>query len=147
MKYRVIALLAILAALGWSPQAMAAAEQTVTQTTYTVAEGMYMLELAVTADTTGVMSNTDTENIDGIVYMVETDPGSTAPSASYDLTLLNDNGIDIMGGNLADRSATLTQRASPLNYQAQPVKGPLTLTMANNSEINATFKVRIWFFK
>lgn len=129
------------------PELMAAAEQTVTQTTYTVADGMYMIEVVVEADTSGVMSNTDTENIDGIVYMVETDPGTTAPTANYDMTLLNNNGIDIMGGNLANRSATLTQRASPLNYQAQPVKGPLTLTMSNNSVVNAMFTVRIWFFK
>jgi hypothetical protein len=149
MKTRSIITVAmvLLVLVGFVSQLNAAAAQTVTQTAYTVAEGMYMLDLAVTTDTTGAMSNYETENINGIIYMVETSPGSTAPTNLYDLTLLNDNSIDLMGGNLADRSDTLTQRASPLRYQAQPVKGKLTLTLAHNSVHNGQFNVRIWFFK
>jgi hypothetical protein len=148
MKKSIITMaMVILVLVGFVSLAKAAADQVITSTAYTVADGMYMLELAVETDTTGVMSDYETENINGIIYLIETDPGTPAPTAAYDLTLLNDNGIDVMGGNLANRSATLTERASPLRYQAQPVKGKLTLTLANNSEINAAFKVRIWFFK
>ena len=38
-----------------------------------------------------------------------TNPGATAPTADYDLTLLDTDGLDVLGGNGADRSATLTQ--------------------------------------
>lgn len=126
------------------------AASSVSQTVYQIAEGQYMLEMAVTAHTNGAVSNTATAiAIDGLVYLVETVPssGATAPTNLYDLTLLNADGLDIMGGNLANRSSTLVQRASPLNYQAQSVMGKLTLTTSGDSVDGAKFKVRIFYFR
>lgn len=83
-----------------------------------------------------------TEAINGYVWMVVTDPGSTAPTASYDITLLDAQGVDIMSGNLADRSATVTEQAYPTRIR--PVNGKLTLTISNNSANGATGDVYIY---
>lgn len=114
-----------------------------------LADGQYMLEMACTANTAGVVSATETdEAIDGLVYLVETVPdATTAPTNLYDLTLTTRDGLDIMGGNLANRSSTVVQRAQPLNYQAQSVLGKLTLNVSNNSANKGKFKVRIFYFR
>ena len=42
------------------------------------------------------------------LYSVTTDPGTSAPTADYDITLVV-NGEDVSGGLLEDRSATATE--------------------------------------
>jgi hypothetical protein len=59
-----------------------------------------------------------------------TDPGSTAPSANYDVTLVDDDtGYDLLGGAGANRHASTTETVVPavsgLHY------GAATLTVAN----------------
>ena len=48
-------------------------------------------------------------------YLIEarTKPGATAPQALYDIVLNDTDGIDLMGGKLGDRSATVPQAAPP----------------------------------
>jgi hypothetical protein len=119
---------------------------TAAQKVYALAEGQYMLEMVCTANSLGAV--TTSVAIDGLVYLVETQPSATiAPTNLYDLTLVNENSLDIMGGNLANRSDTLTQRASPLNYQAQSVKGKLILNVTGNVVAPAQFTVRIFYFR
>ena len=70
---------------------------------------------------------------------METDPGATAPTTLYDITLVNANGRDVMGGALADRSATVTEDTMPLkngNYTVVHNDGLLTITVtaAGNSK-------------
>lgn len=72
--------------------------------------------------------------IDGWIITVETNPGSTAPTALWDLTLVDTDGADVMAGTLANRSATATERViSPQPY----VRGPVTIT-ATNSSVNSS---------
>jgi len=144
MKKRVLAVLAFVLI----PIALFG-EVTATQKVESVViDNLYVYELAVTANTTGTVQTT--YNVNGLVYMVETDPGSPAPTDNYDLTLTNENGIDIMGGALANRDTSNTERAFPLvgtSDAVVPNKGKLTLGVTGNEVANATFKVRIFYMK
>ncbi len=52
--------------------------------------------------------------INGYVMQVVTDPSATAPTTLYDIVLLDEFGVDVMGGSLANRSATATEQAVTL---------------------------------
>lgn len=84
--------------------------------------------------------------INGILTWVETDPGSTAPTASYDVTLTDALGLSI---TVSDRSATATEFTKPTasgSAQAVPVWGRLLLDISNNSEASATGRIRLYWF-
>ena len=86
-------------------------------------------------------------DVTGWILLVETDPGSTAPTGDYDIDLDNANGRDIMGGALDDRSATLTEAVMPLlngNYTVVYHEGPLTIqvTTAGTSK---TIEILIYY--
>ena len=97
------------------------------------------LTFSWTSDATGdVISTTSTTITDQIagkyVVMAVTSPDTTAPTASYDITITDANNADIMGGKLADRSATLSEQVSPYIgalYGKRPVSGALTLNVSN----------------
>jgi hypothetical protein len=66
--------------------------------------------------------------------MAVTSPDTTAPTAAYDITVTDVNNTDVMGGKLADRSATLSEQVSPYIgalYGKRPVSGALTLNVSN----------------
>jgi len=113
---------------------------------FDLTDNLYVIEISCTAKSDGTLSNIISGwNIDGILYEVETDPGSPAPQANYDLTLVT-GGIDVMGGNLANRHTTTTERVRPA--VAEPtIMGPLTLTTTGNNVNGAQFVVRIYIKK
>lgn len=83
----------------------------------------------------------------GVVLRVVTDPGSVAPTTLYDITLTDSNGIDVLGGAGANRSATLSEQCFPTVATVPwecPIAGPLTLNITNNSVISATGSVVIY---
>jgi hypothetical protein len=88
--------------------------------------------------------------IKGYVTRVVVNPGSTAPTASYDITLTTtNNGEDIMGGKLADRSASDTEAMRPYDsgsgtYGDVYVDGTVTLNISNNSINSATGTVTLY---
>lgn len=106
--------------------------------------------IAWTSDTDGSYTNYTTEwNVDGYVFMVVTDPGATAPTGAYDITLNDSDGVDIMGGELGDLDASLTEQAVPKignAYGTRFVKGPLVLTISNNSVDSAVGEVIIYIW-
>ena len=121
---------------------MAAGTATQTYSTVYSSEGntnLSTLTFAWTSDATGdVISTTSTTITDQIagkyVVMAVTSPDTTAPTASYDITITDANNADIMGGKLADRSATLSEQVSPYIgalYGKRPVSGALTLNVSN----------------
>lgn len=81
----------------------------------------------------------------GWVVLVDTVPGSTQPTTLYDITLSNGDGIDVMAGKLADRSATLAERAYPSG--AAWVDGTLTLAITNNSVASARVTVKALIYR
>ena len=122
-----------------------------TETHYTNLPGdVDVWVIAWTAHTDGSYTNYTTQwNVDGYVFMVVTDPGATAPQALYDITLLDSDGIDVMGGELANLSATATEQAVPkigAVYGTRFVRGPLTLTISNNNVNTALGEVIIYIW-
>lgn len=106
----------------------------------------------------GWTATATTEEINGIVMLVEFIPGAVTPSNSYDITLRNDQGIDILGdsnvagsdnfdGAGANKSNSIASQSQPLlngNYGAVPVNGVLTLYVYNPGAAK-TGTVRIHF--
>lgn len=105
----------------------------------------------------GTVPNTDisAENVLALsgqyLYMVETDPGSTAPTTLYDIVINDASGLDVMGGTLANRSATATERAIPLIssggnvYGGHYLDGTWTMVTTGQSVNSATWTVKLFF--
>jgi hypothetical protein len=84
------------------------------------------------------------------IYMIETDPGATAPTASYDIVINDANGRDVLGGAGADRSATATEAAGATLSSAivpVPIDTALTFVLSNNSVHSAVGVVKLYFIK
>ncbi len=82
---------------------------------------------------------------------METNPGTTAPTALYDVTLTDDGGYDLLGGAGANRSATVTERVIPVlgtgTYGTASVNGDTTVNITNNSVNSAGIVIDLWFSK
>ena len=140
-------LLAVLVFLALIP-AHAFAAGSITYVYTPVNSWLSSLTFTWTAATGGAVTAKAGPAIDGMVILVETNPGSTAPTDNYDLTLTDSGGADVMGGSLANRDSTTTERAMPLqngNYTGVPVHGPLTLNISGNSVSAATGTVTVYF--
>ncbi len=81
------------------------------------------------------------------LYTVETVPGSTAPTSGYGITIKNSHGIDLMDGNLANRSASAAQlvNAGAGAFGYPLVMGDLTFAITGNSVQNSTGTVILTF--
>lgn len=58
-----------------------------------------------------------------------TDPGATAPTDDYDITIVDAEGYDVMQGTGANRDTSNTETATPTKKSV--AFGPLTLNVAN----------------
>jgi len=111
---------------------------------------MRTLDFEWTADSTdGSFTAEESDwEILGWIVAVETNPGATAPTADYDITLTSEEGTDLLGGAGADRSTSANEITFPyVNsvYQPVPVYGTITLNITNNSENSATGLIRVYF--
>lgn len=110
--------------------------------------GVRLLQISyVTHSSAGTFTVTTDKFINAWILKVQTDPGDTAPIASYDIDLDDANGEDIMGGALDNRSDTVTESTRGLlngNYQPVENFGKLTIqvTAAGNSR---TIEILIWY--
>lgn len=128
---------------------------TVTQTLEKIqGTNLAVLTFSWTGDASdGTVPSTDTSAaisaaIKGMgIIEVRTTPGATAPTALYDITLSNADGLDLMGGALANRSATLAEAVLPQNAAgdqfARGIDSALTLAISNNSVHSATGTVKV----
>jgi len=85
------------------------------------------------------------------IFMAKVDPGSTTPTAAWDWTLKDADGIDIMAGLGTDMSATASVMLFPkpdgTNFRDSLVDGPLTfaITAAGDAKIGVnSFFFRRW---
>lgn len=79
-----------------------------------------------------------------------TNPGATAPTANYDITLVDADGVDVFGGSLTNRSDTASEQAKPDMTTlggSRMVNGTLTFKLANNSVNSALGTCAIYFEK
>lgn len=76
------------------------------------------------------------------ITKVRTIPGAAAaaPTALYDITFIDADGLDLMEGNLLNRSATLPEKES---MAEQIGVGGFTATFAGQNSVAATGKIKI----
>ena len=82
---------------------------------------MRTLDFNWTADTDGSFTDEESDwEILGWIIAVETNPGATAPTADYDITLETEEGTDLLGGAGADRhtSHNATSLSGPARCRA-----------------------------
>ena len=83
---------------------------------------------------------------------VMVNPGSTAPTADYDIAITNADGASLTNGALDDLSATVTQTRRMAGYSGpsdtwmggQFVTGPLTITWSNTTVASSTGTVTLY---
>jgi len=115
--------------------------------------GFSVHEFVLTMDSGGATAQEWSKGLKGIVIAVDTDPGTTAPTDNYDMTIKDSYGVDIMGGALANRDTANSERAWPLfndgtdkHVVHAPVAGALTFGVdaASNLVGNATVTIRVY---
>jgi hypothetical protein len=126
-----------------SPQAVG----TVTVTTTPLSDiRAVKYSLAWVSDGTGNVSANPQTFRPGSLIQIKfiPDGGGTAPTALYDVTLVDANGLDYLGGtgsNLSATASTQTRVAAPLIYDAT---GTLDLVVANAGAAKGG-TVQLWF--
>lgn len=155
MKKKLLGLI-ILGILLLVPQSFAASSATTTSTY--IGNNVTLYTISWTSHTDGTFTNyTIPYVINGYVVLVQDDPGSTAPTALYDIDLVSSTtGASILGctaaistctdGSMVNRSATISGQGAPLvNTLPYPryVSGSLVLQIANNSVNSATGTIYI----
>lgn len=94
----------------------------------------------------GSIPNTTIPRFEGRLLELTTNPGSTAPTDNYDVTLIDEEGADRLQGLGANRDTANTESV-PLVYSGStvhPIVGlweALSLRFANNSVNSATGRV------
>lgn len=115
--------------------------------------------VVVTLDWTGDAANgtvPDTELSAAIMAQIiglklilgVTNPGATAPTAAYDITLEDEDGCDLFGGTMADRAAATSEQAFPVGgtiYAPRPVINDLTFKIAGQEVHSAVGTCKLVF--
>jgi len=70
------------------------------------------LRMDWTSDASGVVTHT-TRHIRGVIMRVVFNPGSTAPTDDYDVTLVDEDGIDVLAGQGVNRDTANTEQICP----------------------------------
>jgi hypothetical protein len=99
-----------------------------------------------TVPATSTLGNWPSYNA-GCISKVNTNPGSTAPTDNYDITLTDSDGIDLMGGELANRDTANSEVAVPkvdTVFGCVVVTEAFTLNISGNSVDSATGTVTVY---
>jgi hypothetical protein len=122
---------------------------TITQTHYTIGN-IRKVVFTCTADAANgsYPATAISAPIEGRLIQLITDPGSTAPTDNYDITLVDANGLDVLQGVGANRDTANTEAAAVVftSTSVNPVvdeSDTLTLTIANNSVNSATITITL----
>lgn len=92
------------------------------------------------ADAAGAVTELAAFGINGKILALATNPGSPAPTANYDIRILNEHGIDVLQGLGANRHTTTTEMVSIVytTTDVHPaVAGPCTLEVLNAGNLGA----------
>src|SRR6478735_9624325 len=69
------------------------------------------ISCAWTSDGSG--NQTQAIQVNGVILRVVTDPGATAPTDNYDVTLVDDYGLDLFAAQGMNRDATASEHFCP----------------------------------
>ena len=139
--------LIILSLIFMAQSAFAAGTVTTTITAMTTNTTKIVFSWTADASDGSVPATATTQTIDGYVVLVITNPGGTAPTDNYDITLTDADSVDIMGGALGNRDTSASEHAVPKIgdiYGGRWVTGTITLNITNNSVNSATGTVTIY---
>ena len=128
---------------------------TVTVKSDSVNDGFEIVVFTWIANTGGVVPTTSTGTTwpdprmqkGGCIAKVNTNPGSTAPTDNYDITLTDADGVDLMGGELVDRDTANSEAAVPkidTTFGCNVVTGPFIMTITNQSVNAATGTLSVY---
>lgn len=80
------------------------------------------------------------------LYNITTNPGTSAPTDDYDITLMVD-GEDVAGGSLADRDTANTETVAvcPATKGYHMADGTMLITFANNTANPSTIVLKLRF--
>ena len=102
----------------------------------------------VADDATGAIASKETDKkVIGWVFQGETNPGSPAPTDDYDVTIKNEAGVDVFGGELADRDTADSEQAVPkigAAYGERWVNTKLTFAATNSTVNDSEGVCKIW---
>lgn len=131
----------------------ALAAGTITYTEKKLPNNVWVITFTCTGDGSGGSYPSDVSNamdIEGYVFLVITNPGSTGPTDDYDIVLNDADGVDIMGGQLEDRDESNSEQAVPYIdgvRGSRYVHGVLTPVITNNSVNSAVTVITIYFYR
>jgi len=91
----------------------------------------------------GTASDTTDKAYDGEILQVVTDPGTPAPTAAWDLTLTDEDSLDLLKSNGANRDAANTEYIVGSTTNMLPASGKLTFNVTNAGDQKAG-KVYVW---
>lgn len=124
---------------------------TVTTTHRALGGQVRRLIFAVTADAAAAsVPDTVLPSIEGRLLALVTNPGATAPTDNYDITLEDADGADRLQGVGANRDTANTEQA-PIVYTGTSIHPPvdadetLTLKIANNAVNSALIGITIFY--
>lgn len=107
--------------------------------------------LDVTAHTDGSVTDVEiTSRISGRLLALETNPGSTAPQANYDIAINNADGTDVLQGVGANRHTSNTEKVA-IVYSGTAIHPPvsagdvLTLAVSGNNVNGATTRIKLYY--
>lgn len=108
--------------------------------------------LTITADASnGSVPNTAlATKISGRLLALETDPGTTAPTANYDITIEDASGYDVLQAVGSNRSDSVTEKVA-IVFSGTGIHPPvamsdvLTCKLANNSVNAAGIVVKLYY--
>ena len=85
----------------------------------------------------------------GLIMAMETNPGTPAPTANYDITLVDAEGLDSLQGLGANRHTSNSEKAIIVYsgtslYVPVSVSDVLTLNITNNSVLSAKILIKLY---
>lgn len=110
-----------------------------------------VIRLTVVADAEDAsVPDTELPAFSGKLIALETDPGATAPTDNYDITVENANGHDVLEGVGANRDTTNSERVGVV-FSGTSLHPPvaaddvLTFKLANNAVNSAQIEVALYY--
>ena len=106
-------------------------------------KGITVVKFDWTSAADGTATNSTTKLHSGKVLELATDPGSTAPSADYDITITDSDGLDVLAGQGADRHTSNTEYVIDSDSNPLGVVADSTLTInvsnAGDSKVGVAY--------
>lgn len=84
----------------------------------------------------------------GVLQRIVTNPGATAPTDNYDITITDSDGFDVLGGVGANRDTTTTEEAEILMVSMpRIVANTLTFNLSGNSVNSALGTCKLYVLR